>query len=65
VRTIEEAFNSSKVRARDRLSQIPHPAAGTVPSIATPPQLELTPAVDPAAAPLLGEHTRQVLRRTL
>ena len=27
--------------------------------------MSLTPAVDPVAAPLLGEHTEQVLRDTL
>jgi crotonobetainyl-CoA:carnitine CoA-transferase CaiB-like acyl-CoA transferase len=25
----------------------------------------LTPAVDPTAAPLLGQHTKEILRRTL
>jgi len=27
--------------------------------------MSLTPTVDPVAAPLLGEHTREVLRKTL
>jgi crotonobetainyl-CoA:carnitine CoA-transferase CaiB-like acyl-CoA transferase len=65
LRTLEEAFNSQEVRARHRLSQIPHPAAGTVPNIETPLRLDLTPVIDPAAAPLLGEHTKAVLRKTL
>ena len=65
LRTVEEAFNSPEVRERHRLSQIPHPAAGSVPNIESPLHLGLTPAVDPVAAPLLGEHTKQVLRKTL
>jgi len=65
LRTIEEAFNSPEALARYRLSEIPHPAAGTVPNIEPPLQLGLTPAVDPVAAPLLGEHTAAVLRKTL
>jgi len=65
LRTVEEAFNSPEVRERHRLSQIPHPAAGSVPNIESPLNLGLTPAVDPVAAPLLGEHTKQVLRKTL
>jgi crotonobetainyl-CoA:carnitine CoA-transferase CaiB-like acyl-CoA transferase len=65
VRTIEEAFNSPELRARHRLSQIPHPAAGTVPNIESPLRLDLTPVVDPVAAPMLGEHTKAVLRKTL
>jgi crotonobetainyl-CoA:carnitine CoA-transferase CaiB-like acyl-CoA transferase len=65
LRTVEEAFNSPEVRQRDRLSQIPHPAAGTVPNIESPLYLGLTPVMDPVAAPLLGEHTKEVLRKTL
>jgi crotonobetainyl-CoA:carnitine CoA-transferase CaiB-like acyl-CoA transferase len=65
LRTVEEAFNSPEVRERHRLSQIPHPAAGHVPNIETPLNLGLTPVIDPVAAPLLGQHTKEVLRKTL
>jgi formyl-CoA transferase len=65
LRTIEEAFNSPEIRERHRLSQIPHPAAGSVPNIESPLRLDLTPLVDPVAAPMLGEHTNEVLRKTL
>jgi crotonobetainyl-CoA:carnitine CoA-transferase CaiB-like acyl-CoA transferase len=65
LRTVEEAFNSGEVRERHRVSQIPHPAAGFVPNIEPTLHLELTPATDPVAAPMLGEHTKQVLRKTL
>jgi formyl-CoA transferase len=65
LRTVEEAFNSPEVRERNRLSQIAHPAAGTVPNIESPLNLGLTPVIDPIAAPLLGQHTREVLRKKL
>jgi crotonobetainyl-CoA:carnitine CoA-transferase CaiB-like acyl-CoA transferase len=65
LRTVEEGFNAPEVRDRHRLSRIPHPTAGSVPNIETPLNMSLTPTVDPVAAPLLGEHTRQVLRKTL
>src|SRR6476620_9898180 len=65
LRTVEEAFNSPKVRERHRVSHIPHPAAGSAPNIESPLRLYLTPVADPVAAPLLGEHTREVLRKTL
>ena len=65
LRTVEEAFNSPEVRERHRLSQIPHPSAGYVPNMESPLNLDLTPAVDPVAAPLLGQHTREILRRKL
>ena len=62
LRTVEQGLNAPEVRERHRLSRIPHPTAGSVPNIETPLRLELTPVVDPVAAPLLGEHTREVLR---
>jgi formyl-CoA transferase len=65
LRTVEEAFNSPELRERHRVSRIPHPAAGSVPNIESPINLGLTPVVDPVAAPLLGEHTKEVLRKTL
>ncbi len=65
LRTVEEAFNAPELRERHRLSQIPHPAAGTVPNIEPPLSMGLTPAVSPVAAPLLGQHTKAVLRKTL
>src|ERR1700736_1135379 len=65
LRTVEQGFNAPEVRDRHRLSQIPHPTAGAVPNIETPLNMSLTPTIDPIAAPLLGEHTKDVLRKTL
>ena len=65
LRTVEEAFNSPEVRERRRVSQIPHPAAGSVPNIESPIHLGLTKVCDPVAAPMLGQHTSEVLRKTL
>jgi formyl-CoA transferase len=65
LRTVEEAFNSPEARERHRISEIPHPKAGTVPNIETPLTLALTPVIEPVAAPLLGQHTKEVLRDTL
>jgi crotonobetainyl-CoA:carnitine CoA-transferase CaiB-like acyl-CoA transferase len=65
LRTVEQGFNAPEARERHRLSRIPHPTAGAVPNIETPLTMGLTPRVDPVAAPLLGEHTKEVLRKTL
>jgi len=65
LRTVEEAFNSPEVRERHRVNRIPHPAAGSVPNIESPLRLDLTPVANPVAAPLLGEHTKDVLRKIL
>ena len=65
LRTVEEGFNAPEVLGRGRLSRIPHPTGGRVPNIESPLGMSLTPIVDPVAAPLLGQHTREVLHDTL
>jgi crotonobetainyl-CoA:carnitine CoA-transferase CaiB-like acyl-CoA transferase len=65
LRTVEQGFNAPEARERHRFSQIPHPTAGSVPNIETPLNMGLTPTIDPVAAPVLGEHTKDVLRKTL
>ena len=65
LRTVEQGFNAPEARERHRLSRIPHPTAGFVPNIETPINMGLTPTVDPVAAPLLGEHTTQILSEML
>jgi crotonobetainyl-CoA:carnitine CoA-transferase CaiB-like acyl-CoA transferase len=65
LRTVEQGFNAPESRERHRVGRIPHPTAGFVPNIEVPLNLELTPAVNPVAVPLLGQHTDEVLRRTL
>jgi crotonobetainyl-CoA:carnitine CoA-transferase CaiB-like acyl-CoA transferase len=65
VRTVEEALNSPETRARGLVTQLEHPTAGTVPSVAMPIRMHDTPVRKPVAAPLLGQHTDQVLREQL
>jgi crotonobetainyl-CoA:carnitine CoA-transferase CaiB-like acyl-CoA transferase len=65
LRTVEEGFNAPEARERGRLSRIPHPTAGWVPNIEAPVSMTLTPAIDPVAAPLLGQHTAELLRDKL
>ena len=65
LRTVEEGFNAPEARERSRLSRISHPTAGWVPNVEPPVSMSLTPAVDPVAAPLLGEHTVELLRDKL
>jgi len=65
LRTVQQGFDAPEARARNRLSRIPHPTAGAVPNIEPPIKMSLTPTVKPVAAPLLGQHTRDVLRDTL
>jgi crotonobetainyl-CoA:carnitine CoA-transferase CaiB-like acyl-CoA transferase len=61
VRTLTSAFSSAEMAARARVARIPHVAAGEVPNIASPLQLQGTPVVPPASSPVLGQHTKSVL----
>ena len=56
-----EAFDAPQARAREMSVEVDHPALGRVRTIGTPIKMSATP-LDPARrAPLLGEHTHEVL----
>lgn len=61
VRALDEVYASSEIRDRDRAAAIPFAGGGTVPNIAPPFQFRDTPVAAPQAAPLLGQHTAEVL----
>ncbi|MGE0097429.1 MAG: CaiB/BaiF CoA transferase family protein [Hydrogenophaga sp.] len=65
VRTLPEALESREVQARGLVTQVPHPTAGSVPNVALPLHFSGTPVVPPVAAPMLGQHTDEVLREVL
>jgi crotonobetainyl-CoA:carnitine CoA-transferase CaiB-like acyl-CoA transferase len=65
VRTVEEALNSPETLSRGLVTHVTHPTAGTVPNVAGPMRFSETPVVAPVAAPVLGQHTREVLREIL
>jgi formyl-CoA transferase len=65
LRSVEEGFNAPEARERHRLNRIPHRTAQWVPNIEPPITMSLTGTVDPVAAPLLGEHTEDVLLNVL
>lgn len=61
VRELPDALASEEIAAREIVTRIPHPRLGEVPNIASPIRLEGTPIAKPIAAPLLGQHTAEVL----
>jgi len=62
VRTLTNAFASPEMKARARVTRIPHASAGEVPNIGSAMHLGGTPVVVPTGSPTLGQHTRAVLR---
>jgi formyl-CoA transferase len=65
VQTLAESMASEEMQDAGLLSRIPHPTAGTVANIAAPLRLQDTPAIDPVAAPTLGQHRDAILSRVL
>lgn len=58
----QQALDDAHIRAAGLLEEVPHPAlAGTFPLAPTPIELSETPGAYRRPAPLLGEHTDQIL----
>ena len=60
-----QVFADPQVRHRGLWVDIPHPSGGTTPSIASPLRLSDTPVTYRMAAPVLGQHTQEVLTALL
>lgn len=58
---IGEALNDPQVRARDMVVEVEHSALGPMSTLGVPVKLSETPGRVRRGAPLLGEHTREVL----
>ena len=56
-----EAFADPHVQARGAVVGLPHPIAGEARTVALPIRLSETPADYRRAAPLTGQHTREIL----
>lgn len=61
VNTIEDLFTDPHFRARDPWNTIDHPETGPLKYAGAPFRMSVTPARQGGRAPLLGEHTVQVL----
>ena len=66
VATMEDILNMEQLQARDYFLELEHPVAGTLkyPGPPVSPHCEIDPWVY-RRAPLLGEHTADVLRKTM
>jgi len=62
VHTIGEALEHPQTRARGMVIDLHHVQAGTTKALGCPLHFSRTPTVVPRPAPMLGEHTREVLR---
>jgi crotonobetainyl-CoA:carnitine CoA-transferase CaiB-like acyl-CoA transferase len=58
---LDEALDSELVRAREMLTGLEQPGAGSVRQLGVPVKLSRTPGGPQGPGPLLGEHTEEVL----
>ena len=62
VNKISDMLADEQVKARDMVVEVDHAKAGRVKALGTPIKFSGTPGEVQRAAPLLGEHTRGILR---
>jgi crotonobetainyl-CoA:carnitine CoA-transferase CaiB-like acyl-CoA transferase len=62
INTYPEAFADPHVRSRDMVVELDHPTLGRMPTLGSPIKMSDTPPTVQRRAPLLGEHTKDVLR---
>ena len=65
INSIAEVFANEQVRSRQLRLDLPHPTAGTVPSVACPIRFSEAGPVTLAAPPTLGQHTESILAERL
>jgi len=65
VNDIAQVFDDPQIRHRGMRVEVAHPTAGPIPLIANPVRLSETPIEYRTAPPLLGQHTREILRELL
>ncbi|MBK3798582.1 CoA transferase [Azospirillum brasilense] len=65
INDVSQVFADPHVQARNIHQDLPHPTAGTVPTVASPIRYSATPIEHTVAPPTLGQHTDAVLEEAL
>lgn len=65
INTIQQAFADPQIMAREMQFSLPHACGADVPQVRNPVRFSETPIAYQCAAPLLAQHTAQVLRTEL
>ena len=65
IQSIDQVFAHPQVKHRNIWQTIPHPVAGTSPTTASPMRFSATPVQYRRHAPMLGEHTQEILKELL
>jgi crotonobetainyl-CoA:carnitine CoA-transferase CaiB-like acyl-CoA transferase len=62
INTYDQVFADPQVEARQMVVSTEHPTLGRIRTLGSPMKMSLTPAIVDRPAPLLGEHTIEILR---
>ncbi|WP_184330385.1 CaiB/BaiF CoA transferase family protein [Povalibacter uvarum] len=65
INNLAQVFDHPQVRSRNMRIDLPHPLSGSVPQVASPIKMSVTPPRYHSAPPTLGQHTQSVLRERL
>lgn len=65
INNLAQVFEHPQVKQRGMRIDLPHPLSGSVPLVASPIKMSLTPPLPTSAPPTLGQHSREVLREHL
>ncbi|MQA29680.1 MAG: CoA transferase [Luteitalea sp.] len=62
INTYDHVFADAQVKARHMVVETDHPTLGPMQTLGSPMKMSATPVVVGRRAPLLGEHSREILR---
>jgi formyl-CoA transferase len=65
INNLAQVFDHPQVQARGMKIDVPHPLSGSVPLVANPIKMSVTPPQYKQAPPMLGQHTQSVLQERL
>lgn len=65
INTVDKIVNDPQVVAREMIVEVEHPVAGKLKMPGIPVKMSLTPGAIKTPAPLLGQHTAEVLKELL
>jgi CoA:oxalate CoA-transferase len=65
INTVDKVLNDPQIKARDMIVELEHPVAGLMKVPGVPIKLSATPGSVDTPAPLLGQHTEEIMKELL
>ncbi|WP_319244753.1 CoA transferase [uncultured Propionivibrio sp.] len=62
INTVDKIINDPHIKAREMMVELEHPVAGHLKMAGVPVKMSATPGAVETAAPLLGQHTAEILQ---